>query len=291
MSKHLTLGVDIGGTHVTAAVVDLEAQVLLPATIVREHLDASGSMPAVTSAWAGAMQAACGKCGTVVEKIGIAMPGPFDYENGIALMKGQGKYDALYGQDVIAVVAEKLQLPKASIRLLNDAACFLQGEVFGGAAKGYSRAIGLTLGTGLGTASYRDGLAADADLWKMPFNDSIAEEYLSSRWFVKRFYALTGRQEANVKAIVDLLSAEPRVLQLFQEFGANLAAFLVPFIREADPEVIVLGGNISKAYTLFAPALRAGLAQEQSLLPIKTATLGEEAALIGAASLWNGQAM
>ncbi|WP_266204975.1 ROK family protein [Pontibacter kalidii] len=280
------LGVDIGGTHITAATVDMESRTLLPQAQVREHIDAGASPEEITTAWAGAMKAAMEKCTERVGKIGIAMPGPFDYTNGIALMQGQGKYDALYGVDVIAMVADKLGLSKSDIRTLNDAACFLQGEVFGGAAKGYSRAIGVTLGTGLGTARFKDGLAEDADLWDTPFGESIAEEYLSSRWFVKRYNELTGKQVPHVKAMVDRLPQEPVVEEIFREFGENLATFLVPFIREAEPEVLVLGGNISKAYVLFESALRQGLEQQHCLIPVKTAILGEEAALLGAASLW-----
>ncbi|WP_276497090.1 ROK family protein [Pontibacter litorisediminis] len=280
------LGVDIGGTHITAATVAMELRTLLPQTQVREHLNAGGSVEEITAAWAGAMAAAMASCNEPVSKIGIAMPGPFDYANGIALMQGQGKYDALYGVDVIALVADKLGLAKSDIRTLNDAACFLQGEVFGGAAKGYSRAIGMTLGTGLGTARYKNGLAEDADLWDTPFGESIAEEYLSSRWFVRRYSELTGNQVLHVKAMVDRLPQEPVVGEIFREFGENLAKFLVPFIQEATPEVLVLGGNISKAYELFEPALRQGLEQQRCLIPVKTAVLGEEAALLGAASLW-----
>jgi glucokinase len=222
-----------------------------------------------------------------LSQIGIAMPGPFDYENGIALMRNQGKYDALYGVNVRALVAEQLQLAETDIRLLNDAACFLQGEVVGGAAKGCNRAIGMTLGTGLGTARYKEGMAEDADLWKIPFQAGIAEEYLSSRWFVKRYEELTGSQVPHVKAIVDRAPLEPAPVEaLFREFGQNLALFLVPFVQEAQPEVIVLGGNISKAYTLFEAALKQGLVQQNCLLPTRVAELGEEAALIGAASLW-----
>ncbi|OKL38678.1 ROK family protein [Pontibacter flavimaris] len=280
------LGVDIGGSHITAATVDMESRTLLPQTQVREPIHGDGSVEEIMTAWAGAMEAAMAKSSEPVSRIGIAMPGPFDYVNGIALMQGQGKYDALYGVDVIALVAEKLGFDKSAIRTLNDAACFLQGEVFGGAAKGFNRAIGMTLGTGLGTARYKDGLAEDADLWKTPFGESIAEEYLSSRWFVKRYTELTGKQVPHVKTMVDRMPQEPVVGEIFREFGENLATFLVPFIREATPEVLVLGGNISKAYTLFGPALQLGLAQQNCLIPIKTAILGEEAALLGAASLW-----
>ncbi|GHA62061.1 ROK family protein [Pontibacter akesuensis] len=280
------LGVDIGGTHITAAVIDLSSRAILQETLSRAPVDSGGSVQQVITTWSSAMHAAIRKSGQQVRRMGIAMPGPFDYEYGVALMQNQGKYDHLYGVNVRPLLAQELQVPEENILFQNDAPCFLQGEFFGGAAKGCTRAIGMTLGTGLGSTWYANGKAVDADRWNTPFGDSIAEEYLSSRWFVKRFEELTGQQVPNVKAIVDQFPTEPKVQQLFDEFGKNLGVFLIPFAQERNPEVIVLGGNIAKALPLFAPLLLQTLHQQNVHVPVKQAQLGEEAALIGAASLW-----
>ena len=68
--------------------------------------------------------------------------------------------------------------------MMNDASCFLKGEVFGGAAKGYNHVIGITLGTGLGSATFKNGVVYDGDLYYTPFKESTAEDYLSTRWFI-----------------------------------------------------------------------------------------------------------
>ncbi|GAB3816381.1 ROK family protein [Pontibacter rugosus] len=285
--QKLILGVDIGGTHILAAVVDLNNQQVLHETMSRADVNAGGSVEEIIEAWSTAILAATGKCDTVVQHIGIAMPGPFDYEQGIALMKNQGKFDALYGVHVRPLLTQQLQVRPEHILFQNDAPSFLYGEVLGGAAKGYGKAIGLTLGTGLGSTWFRDGSAEDANRWNIPFKDSIAEEHLSSRWFVKRFQELTGQQLPHVKAIADMHAEDPRVQQLFDEFGQNLAAFLIPFVQDEQPEVIVLGGNIAKALPLFETVLLKTLHQQSITLPVKQAVLGEEAALIGAANLWN----
>lgn len=280
------LGADIGGTHVTAAVVDLSTRKILHETITRQPVDASETIADIIRSWSSTMLTTIGKYKTEVKQVGIAMPGPFDYENGIALMQNQDKYDALYGINVKELLAEALQVDTYSIRFQNDAPCFLQGEAFAGAAQGYNRAIGLTLGTGLGSATIVNGKAWDANLWDTPFSAGIAEEYLSSRWFVKRFYELSGRKADNVKSIVELLPTEPMVQTLFAEYADNLATFLVGFVRQGHPEVIILGGNISKAFNLFGDALQEKLQMQGISIPVKTAQLGEEAALLGAASLW-----
>lgn len=284
--SHFTLGVDIGGTHITAAVVDLTTRKIMRGSITRQPVDAGGSITDIISSWSGAMRAAMEKYNGEIRHAGIAMPGPFDYEKGIALMQNQDKYDALYGVNVKELLAEELHLDMQSIRFQNDAPCFLQGEAFAGAAQGFSRAIGLTLGTGLGSAVIVNSKAWDANLWDTPFQDSIAEEHLSSRWLVKRFYELSGRKAENVKNIVEQLPEEPKVHELFAEFAGNLAVFLTSFAKQERPEVIVLGGNIAKAFNLFGDKLHEKLREYSILIPVKTAQLGEEAALQGAASLW-----
>lgn len=280
------LGVDIGGTHITAAVVDLVNRRILDNTINRRHVDASGSVAEIIAGWSETMLAAMGMFSRTITHVGIAMPGPFDYENGIALMQNQDKYDALYGVNVKKLLAQALQLDMQHIKLQNDAPCFLKGEIFAGAAQGYSRAIGLTLGTGLGSAAVVEGEAWDAELWKSPFNGSIAEAHLSSRWFIKRFQELSGIKAENVKCIVEMLPAEPKVHELFDDFAHNLAEFIVQFAKQESPVVIILGGNIAKSFNLFGDALVKNLREQHIHVPVKIARLGEQAALLGAANLW-----
>ncbi|PRY11294.1 glucokinase [Pontibacter ummariensis] len=286
MSEVRVIGADIGGTHITAAAVNLLPGTVHERSSTRKAVLANGAKEEIISTWAQAIREAAGGKVVAGMRLGIAMPGPFDYAQGISLMQNQDKYDALYMLDVKDLLALELQLEPAHIRFLNDAACFLQGEVFGGAAKGAARAIGLTLGTGLGSAKYQDGLAADAALWCAPFKDGVAEEYISARWLIRRYQELTGQKVRNVKEMVGKVSAESKVLQAFQEFGQHLGEFLLSFIGEAESEVVVIGGNIANSLDLFRPAMEQALAENGIIIPIKQAQLGEYAALIGAASLW-----
>ena len=156
----------------------------------------------------------------------------------------------------------------------------------GGAAKGYSSAIGLTLGTGLGSATYVKGLAADAALWQAPFKEGIAEDYLCTRWFIRRYYELSHRYLEGVKELMALSAKDSVAREVFREFGRNLADFLILFIQKEKPEVVILGGNITQAYELFSAELEEGLAGNVTDLPLLKAVLGERASLIGAAGNW-----
>ncbi len=287
MENSIVLGVDIGGSHITAALVNLETRELVQQSSVRESVNSKASASEIIEGWTKVIQQAFQAFPVSCKRLGIAMPGPFDYEEGISLMKNQEKYDALYGLNIKEILAENLQIDKSHIHFVNDAECFLKGEVFGGAAQGCKSAVGLTLGTGLGSSKYSKGTVADADLWCAPFLDSIAEEYLSTRWFTKRYAELTSACINNVKELIDLPLSGCIRQQIFREFGQNLALFLNKYMQGNRPEVIVIGGNISKAFDLFKDELKDHLSETFSKTLVHTTKLGEDAALIGAASSWH----
>lgn len=281
------LGVDIGGSHISAAIIDLQHKKIIPHTFKRNKINAHQEVDQIITAWADVLKEVIGSDQGFSARIGIAIPGPFDYEQGVSLIKGQDKYDALYGLNVKKLLAKKMDLPADHIQMMNDAAAFLQGEVFAGVAVESRRAVGVTLGTGLGSARYIEGNSMDAALWCQPFKAGIAEDYLSTRWFVKRYQEISGKQVSNVKKLSEKYASDEHVVQVFSEFGRNLGEFLSTWISEDKPEVVVLGGNISNAIDFFLPEVKAYLNRNSLETGIKKAALGEEAALIGAASLWS----
>ncbi|HEY3401761.1 MAG TPA: ROK family protein [Ohtaekwangia sp.] len=287
MTDSIVLGVDIGGSHITAGLVEMETRTILTDSIKRRKVNSADSAENIIATWSGLIKEVTSS--NVNTRIGIAMPGPFDYELGISYIKGLEKYESLYGRNVKSLVAEALGIPANHIRLKNDAGCFLQGEIFAGSARGYKRSIGLTIGTGIGTASAKDNMADDAALWKTPMHGDIAENFLSTRWFVKRYNQLTGKEIRDVKQLCELLETNPSLHTIFNEFAVNLADFLAFFIHQENPEVIVIGGNISNASDLFLPAVQANLAKVSLSIPIKKSNLGEHAVLLGSAALWNEQ--
>jgi glucokinase len=286
MKDSYIVGVDIGGSHITAALVDIGTRKIVEESYIRQMVNAAAGVDEIIAAWSEVISRAM-YVQEGVEKIGIAMPGPFDYENGICLIKGQDKYEMLYQQNVKELLAAELRISSNNIHMMNDAGCFLQGEVFGGAAQGVPSAIGITLGTGLGSARYEHGLASDADLWCLPFKNSIAEDYLSTRWFVKRYRELSGIAVNNVKELVGLPETAPFRQVVFDEFGENLAHFLTAFIAAShQPEMVVAGGNIALAADLFMPSANEHLTKLGIQIPIRPALLGESAPIFGAAGYW-----
>lgn len=271
------LGADIGGSHITAAVVDVTHRKLLENTYLREHLNTNGSVAEIIDSWTNVIKKSIALSGEKVTKIGLALPGPFNYEEGISYIKDQGKYDNLYAVNVKEKLAKALSIPLSDIVFDNDAACFLRGEIFSGNAKNGVNLVGITLGTGLGSVVSVNGEVKDAELWCSKFKSGIAEDYLSTRWFLRKYLELTGNQAKDVRQICELASKENLEI-IFEEFGTNSNHFLQIQIDEYTPKEIIIGGNITKAASYFLPKLK------QLAVPVKIAALGEDSALLGAAS-------
>ena len=275
------LAADIGGTHITVAVIDLDTRKMLNESLVRMALDSRSTEANIVDVWASAILSA--KKNFDVRQLCLAIPGPFDYERGICLIQNQGKYDHLYGLDIKQLLSSKLAIPGLTVNLINDATAFLHGEMFGGAGIDQQQALGITLGTGLGTCVYSTGKSVSADLWDMPFLDGIAEEYLSTRWFIKRYRDRTGQSVTGVSELVTLFDNDG-VAEIFNEFGQHLADFIIKFEKIIPSRLVILGGNVSKSFIFFKDSLLERLKTAKPDLVIRTAVLGEHAALLGAAS-------
>ncbi|MEP7144304.1 MAG: ROK family protein [Ferruginibacter sp.] len=285
MNNNIVTGIDIGGSHITAALIDLQAHAIIHGSLIRRAVNSKGYAGQVIIEWSGAIADCKAFHPGASDKIGIAMPGPFDYEKGICLIKDLDKYESLYNLNVKNLLAKQLEIDEGNIYMMNDASCFLKGEVFGGAAKDCNNVIGLTLGTGLGSATCKDGIVYDGDLYYTPFKDAAAEDYLSVRWFIKRNKELTGITANNVKEIRDRAKEDEVAAALFTEFGNNLGGVLVDYIKRQQAETVVIGGNIVHAWELFIHETERVLKNNSINVSMVKAMLGEEAALMGAGSL------
>ncbi|RZK79025.1 MAG: ROK family protein [Pedobacter sp.] len=282
-SKLPYIGVDIGGSHITAAHIDPVSLSIIDSSMKRERVSSMDDAETIFSSWSSVLSSLIETDGQEHSKIGIAMPGPFDYEKGICLMKGQEKYDALYGINVRTILSERLGIPGSDIIFINDAEAFLRGELASGAAAAYDKAIGITLGTGLGSTSNCNGEVVDMNLAFYPFLDSIAEEYISTRWFLKRYKELTGKEIKNVESFLSTDCLDTKA-QIFDEFATNLASFLNDFIADQKPQILVIGGNIAKTWDHFIDLLKERIVDKSVV--IKRTEMWEDAALVGAGCTW-----
>ena len=188
------------------------------------------------------------------------MPGPFDYVKGISYIKGVAKYENLYGFNITNAISDTLDVPEDFlIRYMNDASAFAVGEAWAGSAAKVNRSLSITLGTGFGSAfiSNRIPIVDGPEVPKLgciyhiPYKDGIADDYFSTRWFMKQYKSITGKELSGVKELSELAEGDKIVRDLFMEFGDKCALFLAPYLKTFNAEILVIGGNISHAYRLF----------------------------------------
>lgn len=278
--QNYILTADIGGSHITASVCCADPLRLLDETTVRAEVHSKGSAEDILTVWRQSLLASASKAPAAVSGLAIAMPGPFDYKNGISYIKGLNKYEALYGANIRQYLAAALGVGPERVKFRNDAESTIAGEAMMGAGRGFGRVLGLTLGTGFGSA-FSDGKKTDdLNLGSDAYKASIADDYFSTRWFLKRYSGLTGVSlSGGVKELAALAGKNAMARSIFREFAAGMSEFLLPHIKHLTPDALVICGNIAKAHQWFLPQLQ----QELSPLPIRTGSLNENASLIGAA--------
>ena len=277
---------DVGGSHIAAAVFDRES------CQVSGVVHAGYPAESTTATFLGVLHslAAQASAGDLAGIVGasLAMPGPFDYETGVSWM--QHKLQYLYGFDLRGALASHFGWPPSSVRFLNDAAAYLGGEIAAGAARGVSRVVGITLGTGVGSAFAVDGhivregtgVPTGGEIWNFPYQGGIVEDQISTRAIQKIHREYTG-QDRDVAAIAVSAAHDPIAAEVFPEFGRNLGLALRNVLSAFGPQVVVLGGGISRSANLFLPA-----AQEEigNFAELRISALGDHAPLIGAGAAW-----
>ncbi|MER5795734.1 ROK family protein [Streptomyces sp. NPDC001980] len=257
---------EVGGTHVTAACVDVGTRDLRGGRSFRETVDGDSS--------AGDIVSALVHCAARLSVRGparwaVALPGPFDHERGIGRYEGVGKFDALRGFDLRAALTSAL--PGASgVSFWNDADAFVLGEWWAGAARGHRRAVGITLGTGVGSCFLRDGrivrqgpgVPPDGRLHTLRYADAPLEETVSRRALRRAYARFSGQPPPDVREIARRARQGDRAAAgVFAGAFRVLGSVLGPFVAAFEPTVLVVGGAVAGAWDLVAEPLRAGLAE------------------------------
>ena len=274
---------EIGGAHVTAARVEPATASVDLGSRIRIDFDPRGPREELLGAILGAAAAVNTPA---VGHWAVASPGPFDYERGIFQILGLAKLEELYDIDLRTELMTTLRLRNPdAVCFLNDANAFLLGEAWAGAARGHARAVGVTLGTGLGSAFLVDDeIVEDGPevppggcLHVVEFRGAPVETVLSARGLLARYQGLGGSAAGAREVAERARSGEPAARETFDGFAADLAEFLAPWIDRFRPSCLVVGGGIARAWDLLGEPLE-GLADT-----VAPAERIDDAPLLGAA--------
>jgi predicted NBD/HSP70 family sugar kinase len=296
---NIGIGVDVGGTHITAACIDFDTKQIIKETYCTIEIDNQSNALNLLASFKNTvnnsyelLKSKSGLKNAKLECIGYAFPGPFDYNKGISKIQGVKKYDNIFGLSLKpSISADFDDFNVNKISFLNDADCFLCGEYWLKDLSEYSTIVGITLGTGFGSSYIRketqDAVFTQSlhtgYFYQTPFKESIADDYISTRWLLKRWKELTGKSVNGVKDIADLAETDKTAKELFTEFGNNLTEILLPKLEKLNAEMLVIGGNIAKANKYFLHVLTDKIKEKGLNTRIIISEETDKSALCGAA--------
>lgn len=291
----LRFGIDLGGSKIEIIALDGERERLR-----RRVPTPQGDYPATLAAIAGLVRDAEAELGAR-GSVGVGIPGTRSPDHG--RIKNANSV-CLIGQDLQGDLEQRLQRP---VRLANDADCFALSEASDGAGTGASCVFGVILGTGVGGGIVVHGrlLAgpnAIAGEWghnALPWRsaadgaprrcycglDDCIETFLSGPGWAAR--SGLGLDAGALYRAAE--AGEPAARAAFARYCEQLARALASVINILDPEVIVLGGGLSKMAALYRevpPLLVRHVFSDQVNTRLLPARHGDSSGVRGAAWLW-----
>ncbi len=304
MSGVVYLGIDVGGTGIKAAIVDAEGRILHRAEAPTGAAEGAGAVLArIRRLGLSLME----RAETPVMACGVGSPGRIDHRRGRVIFASGN----LPGWTGLALGAELHQAFGVPVVVDNDVNAAATGEAWIGAARGASDFLMLTLGTGVGGA-----LTVHGRLWRgarfgagevghmalYPGGEpcpcggrGCAERYVSSKALTRRANeALT--EGTPFRGIRDVIRAaeqgageRQRAARLgVEQWTGDLALFLMNLQMAFDPQMIVVGGGITRLgywWDRLVQTARQGCRERSTSIRVRRAKLGPMAGVVGAARL------
>ena len=303
-------GVDLGGTTVKLAYFNENGDMLHKWEIPTDKSDSgSNILPDIAKAILGYM-AENNIPKDDILGVGIGVPGA---------VNAQGYVNKCInlGWGIVDVQGELSKLTGLRVRADNDANVAALGELWKGGGAGCGNMIFATLGTGVGGGIIVDGKTvcgvhgAGGEIGHVTLNKfeteacgcgkrGCAEQYCSATGIVRiagRVMALSCR-ESVLRAIENLTckdifdagkAGDPLALEILDHYFDYLGQFLAGICCVTDPEVVVLGGGVSKAGQALLdgvdPYFQKYIFHASNTIRFALATLGNDAGAYGAFKL------
>lgn len=294
------IGIDLGGTKIEGLLIDLDGRELARKRIKTPRHDYEGTLRDLR-ALVESLEADAGRHASV----GLGMPGSISPRTGL----GQNANSTwLNGKPFATDLAAALERP---VRVANDANCFALSEAVDGAGAGARSVFGVILGTGTGggfviNQHIVDGPNGTGGEWgHMPLPWSEADEHPGDLCFCGRRgcmekwvagpaleadhtrvtgAALSGSEIASLAQAGDAAAAAT-----LERHASRLARGLALIVNVADPDVIVLGGGLSRLghlYEVLPGKMEPWILSDRPSVTIKPPVWGDAGGVRGAAWLW-----
>lgn len=281
-NKQLIIGVDIGGTKMSAVLFD--GQKVLADYMLATPKDNLEHFMIMLKALIEPLQEKAKALGAEIKGIGVGIPGMINYKESKIVEVPNLPF--LNGLKLPENLAARLGVKE--IKIDNDGHCFLRAEMKMGAGKKYNNVFSITIGTGFGGGWWHNGEvyqgahggATEFSWLTVDFKEGVRLE--------EAYHKLTQNNPATLaeEAYRGDVLAEKAYNELGHYFGISLANM----INLIDPELIIVGGSVVESDDLFLPQAKKIMKKyikspESKDIKIVKGKLGANAGAIGAALL------
>jgi fructokinase len=300
MSDRIRIGVDLGGTKIEVLAIDRDGKELARHRVATPRHDYEGSIKLMAGLVAQ-VEGETGRNGTV----GVAIPGSISSVTGLIKNANSVWLNGKpLDKDLSAAMGRQ-------VRCVNDANCLAVSEATDGAGAGAAVVFAAILGTGCGSGIAFHGRAHNgpngiAGEWgHNPLPWPSADEYPGPACYCGKHGCLEtwisgSGLEADYERATGAKLKGPEILALsakgdaqaeaaMRRYESRLTRGLAHVVNVLDPDVIVLGGGMSRIERLY-PALNARLKDyvfgKEFATPIRPALHGDSSGIRGAAWLW-----
>ncbi|WP_412177874.1 ROK family protein [Sporosarcina sp. YIM B06819] len=287
------LAVDIGGTNIKMSMVDSTGQTSLFKEI--ESGAKQGGQYLVDH-----LMEAIAETYTGFEAIGISTAGQVNSEEG-SIIYANDNFPGFTGMQVKAIFEERFGVP---VKVENDVNSAALGEKYFGAGQAFKDFLCLTYGTGIGGAIVIDstvykgmnGCAGEfGHLMLHPGGEKCTcgcvgcyEMYGSTTALVKKAMELDSKYVNGRMIFEGLEQGDQQLEQVLNDWVLEVANGLVSLIHIFNPPAIIIGGGVmeqEQLVTAVSTKVKQLVISSFADVQIISATLGNKAGLLGAASL------
>ncbi len=272
------LGIDLGGTNVRAGLVENDVLTRVEAIPIRNTTNPNDVVDDISG---------------LIRKfsldeiagIGVGVPSVVDVKKGIVYdVQNIPSWKEVHLKEILEKEFAK------PVYVNNDANCFAVGEKYFGGGKNYDDIVGLIVGTGLGAGLIINGKlysgrnCGAGEFGTISFREKNYEYYCSGQFFASE------KKSSGEELYRKAKGGDPKAVGIFREFGLNIGEAIKLIMYAVDPEIIILGGSVSKSFDMFREAMYESISEfvygkSVANIVIDVSTV-ENVAILGAAALY-----
>ncbi len=291
----MRIGIDLGGTNLAYGLVDDQGAIVKRGNYPLQSYQTEYIVDLMLSIYNEYV------ADYEVEQIGIGVPGIVSQRDGVVITCVNLGWKQV---PLMAQLSKKISCP---ITIGNDANAACVAETRFGSMRGYSDTVLLTLGTGVGSgliaggklltgrhgagAEYGHVIVSEQGALCNCGNRGCLETFASATAIIRQYNTLYGdKVVADAKTVFDrYLEGDQNAIDTINWFSKYLAVGIVNLYNIFSPDVVALGGGVSKAFDIFAPLVRREIEQRIFCHDIAYGELVraelDDAGIIGAAFL------